>query len=40
MGMCLDHEDALAEIYSAQQKDDESCSAWSFRLKEKSEYCC
>ena len=32
-GNVLDHEDALAEFYSAQQKDDESCSAWSFRLE-------
>ena len=33
-GNVLEQEDVLAEFYSAQQKDDESCSAWSCRLEE------
>lgn len=33
-GNVLEKEDVLAEFYSARQKDDESCSAWSCRLEE------
>ena len=29
-GNVLEKEDVLAEFYSARQKDDESCSAWSW----------
>lgn len=33
-GNVLEKEDILAEFYSAKQRDDETCSAWSFRLEE------
>ncbi|XP_062606590.1 paraneoplastic antigen Ma3 homolog [Saccostrea cucullata] len=33
-GNVLEKEDILAEFYSAKQKDDETCSAWSCRLED------
>lgn len=33
-GNVLEKEDILAEFYSAKQRDDETCSAWSCRLEE------
>lgn len=33
-GNVMEKEDILAEFYSAKQRDDETCSAWSCRLEE------